>query len=125
MIRALMASPKAKNLFKRAIIQSDPQNYPLEARTVSQGIVGAYALSQLGCSTVECARGLSVSQIVSATTTVNNNGPYLDPSVPFTPLSPAIDGTWVQGDWTTLIQSGSLPNQVDVIMGISPCTLTR
>jgi hypothetical protein len=112
-------------LIKRAIIQSDPQNYPLEARTVSQGIVGAYALSQLGCSTVECARGLSVSQIVSATTTVNNNGPYLDPSVPFTPLSPAIDGTWVQGDWTTLIQSGSLPNQVDVIMGISPRMLTR
>lgn len=125
MIRALMASPKAKNLFKRAIMQSDPQNYPLEARNVSQGIVGAYALSLLDCTTVECARGLSVSQIVSATTTVNANGPYLGAAVPVTPLSPAIDGTWVEGDFTALIKSGSLPNQVDVIMGTSWAVFSR
>jgi carboxylesterase type B len=125
MIRALMASRKAKNLFIRAILQSDPQNYPLEARNISQGIVGAYALSQLGCTTVECARGLSVSQIVSATTAVSNNGLSLNPAVPVTPLSPAIDGTWVAGDFTALIQSGSLPNQVDVIMGISCSMISR
>jgi len=125
MIRALMASQKAKNLFIRAILQSDPQNYPLEARNISQGIVGAYALSQLGCTTVECARGLSVSQIVSATTAVSNNGLSLNPAVPVTPLSPAIDGTWVAGDFTALIQSGSLPNQVDVIMGISCSMISR
>ena len=118
MIRALMASPKAKGLFKRAIIQSDPQNYPLENRTISQGVVGEYSLSQMGCSTLSCAQGLSVSQIVSATTLVSNVAPYLDPAVPITPLSPTIDGTWIAGDWSALIASGSLPNQVDVIIGI-------
>lgn len=120
MIRALMASPKAKGLFKRAIMQSDPQNYGLETRSVSQGIVGAYALGQLGCTTVECARGLSISQIVSATGTTAVNAPGLDPSVPITPLSPTIDGTWVKGDFSDLINSGNLPSEVDVIMGMCP-----
>ena len=119
MIRALMSSPKAKNLFKRAIIQSDPQSYPLETRSVSRDIVGAYALSQLGCSNVACARALSVSQIVAATAQVAAVAPTLDLSVPVTPLSPTIDGTWVQADFSDLIATGSLPVEVDVLMGMS------
>ena len=118
MIRALMASPKAANLFKRAIIQSDPQNYPLESRNVSENIVGSYALSQLGCSDVACARALSLDEIVAATEQTSQNAPGLDPSVPITPLSPTIDGTWVKGDFSALIASGSLPMEVDVVMGM-------
>ena len=118
MIRALMASPKAKGLFIRAIIQSDPQSYPLENRTISQGVVGQYALSQMGCTTLSCAQGLSVSELVSVTSLVENVAPALNPAVPVTPLSPTIDGTWVAGDWSALIASGDLPNAVDVIMGI-------
>lgn len=120
MIRALMASPKAKKLFKRAIIQSDPQNFGLETRNVSRDIVGTFALSQLGCTNVACARGLSVSQIVSATSQTAEIAPGLDLSVPITPLSPTIDGDWVQGDFSDLIASGSLPVEVDLLMGISP-----
>ena len=112
-----MASPKAEGLFARAILQSDPMNYPLETRNVSQGIVGAYALGQLGCSTVECARGLSVSQLVEITDTTNAVGPFLNPAVPITPLSPTIDGTWVAGDWSELVESGSLPVTVPLMMG--------
>jgi carboxylesterase type B len=118
MIRALMSSPKAANLFKRAIIQSDPQNYPLESRNVSENIVGSYALSQLGCSDVACARALSLDEIVAATEQTSQNGPGLDLSVPVTPLSPTIDGTWVKGDFSALIASGSLPMKVDVLMGM-------
>lgn len=118
-----MASPKAKNLFARAIMQSDPQNYPFETRNVSQGIVGAYALSQLGCSTVECAQGLSVSQLVAATDQVNNVAPFLNPAVPIPPLAPTIDGTWVAGDWSALVASGTLPVTVPVIMGMFPSQL--
>jgi carboxylesterase type B len=119
MIRALLSSPKAQYLFTRAIIQSDPQVYPLEARSVSQGIVGAYALSVLGCTSVECAQNASLASIVAATTQVSNNGPFLAPTVPITPLFPAIDGTWVKGDFSELISSGGLPVEVDLIMGIS------
>jgi carboxylesterase type B len=118
MIRALMASPKAKGLFVRAIIQSDPQSYPLENRTISQTVVGEYALSQMGCTTLSCAQGLSLSAIVAATSLVANVAPDLNPAVPITPLSPTIDGTWVAGDWSALIASGDLPNAVDVIMGM-------
>lgn len=118
MVRALMSSPKAKNLFKRAIIQSDPQNYGFETRNVSQGIVGSYALGQLGCSDVACARALSLSDIVAATEQTESAGPGLDPSVPVTPLSPTIDGTWVQGDFSALIATGSLPMKVDLLMGM-------
>jgi carboxylesterase type B len=118
MIRALMSSPKAKNLFKRAILQSDPQSYPLESRNVSQGIVGAYALSQLGCTTVECARSLTLSDIVAATLETDEVAPSLNLAVPVTPLSPTIDGTWVEGDFSELIASGSLPVEVDVVMGM-------
>jgi carboxylesterase type B len=118
MIRALMASPKAKGLFVRAILQSDPQSYPLENRTISQGVVGEYALSQLGCTTLSCAQGLSLSAIVAATTLVAEVAPDLNLAVPITPLSPTIDGTWVAGDWSALIASGDLPNAVDVIMGM-------
>jgi carboxylesterase type B len=117
MIRALMASPKAKGLFKRAILQSDPQSYPLETQSVSENVVGSYALGLLGCSTVECARGLSVSAIVSASDQTLQDGPGLNLSVPVTPLMPTIDGTWVAGDWSALAASGSLPVQVDVVMG--------
>jgi carboxylesterase type B len=117
MIRALMSSRKASNLFKRAIIQSDPQNYPLESRAVSRDIVGSYALGQLGCNNVACARAASLSSIVAATTQTTNNGPFLDASVPVTPLFPAIDGTWVQGDFSKLITSGTLPNEVQLMMG--------
>lgn len=118
MIRALMSSPKAKNLFIRAIIQSDPQSYPLETRNVSQGIVGAYALSQLGCTTVECARSLSLSEIVTATVETAAVAPSLNLAVPVTPLSPTIDGTWIRGDFSELISSGSLPVEVDIVMGM-------
>jgi carboxylesterase type B len=118
MIRALMASPKAKGLFTRAILQSDPQNYPLENRTISQSIVGEYALSQMGCTTLSCAQGLDVSEIVAVTSLVSTACTTLNPAVPITPLSPTIDGTWVEGDWSALIASGSLPNKVDVLMGM-------
>ena len=117
MIRALMASPKATNLFKRAIIESDPQMYPLEERTVSRDIVGPFALSQLNCSDVTCARGKSLSDILAASAQTQITTPSMDPRVPVTPFSPTIDGTWVKGDWSTLIASNSLPNKVDTLIG--------
>ena len=113
MIRALMASPKATNLFKRAIIESDPQMYPLEERTVSRDIVGSFALSQLNCSDVTCARGKSLSDILAATAQTQTTTPSMD----VTPFSPTIDGTWVKGDWSSLIASNSLPNNVDTLIG--------
>jgi len=118
MIRALMSSKKAKGLFKRAIFQSDPMNYPLESRSISRDVIGANILSQLGCSDVSCAQSLSVSTIVAATTQICATGMSLDPMVPVTPLSPTIDGTWVQNDFSQLVSQGSLPVEVDVIMGI-------
>ena len=118
MIRALMSSQKAKYLFRRGILQSDPQNYPFESRAISRDVIGADALSILGCSDVTCARGKSISDIVAATTQVNANGMYLNAMVPVTPLCPTIDGTWIQDDFSNLIASNSLPNPVDVIMGI-------
>jgi carboxylesterase type B len=120
MIRALMSSPKAKNLFKRAIIESDPQMYPLENRTISRDTVGAYALSLLGCSNVACARGKSAADIVAATSQVQAVGPSLNPdAVPAAALSPTIDGTFVRGDFSDLISTGSLPMEVDVLLGTS------
>ena len=117
MIRALMSSPKAKALFVRAILQSDPQDYPFENRTISRDVIGANVLSQLGCSNVACARSKAVSDIVAATTQISQTGMSLNPMVPITPLSPTIDGTWIQGDFSRLISTGALPNSVDVIMG--------
>lgn len=123
MIRALMASPKATNLFKRAIIESDPQMFPLEQRTVSRDIVGSFALSQLNCTDVACARGKNLSDILAASASTQTTTPNMDPRVPVTPWSPTIDGTWVKGDWSALIATNSLPNAVDTLIGnISPCT---
>ena len=120
MIRALMVSPKAKGLFKRAILQSDPMNYPIENRTISCDIIGAAVLSSLGCSDVTCARALPVSQLVSATQEICSTGMSLNPMVPVTPLMPTIDGTWVSSDWSEAIESDSLQSEVDVIMGKIP-----
>jgi carboxylesterase type B len=117
MIRALMSSPKAKNLFRRAILQSDPQDYPLESRNISRDVVGANVLSTLGCTNVACVRGKSLADIMAATAQVCNVGMSLDPMVPVTPLSPTIDGTWVQGDFSQLIYTGSLPVRADIILG--------
>jgi carboxylesterase type B len=119
MIRALMASTKTNGLFKRAILQSDPMNYPLESRHISRDVIGANVLTSLNCSDVTCARSKSVSDIVSATSQICATGMSLDPMVPVTPLSPTIDGTWVKGDFSQLVLAGSLPMQVPIIMGIS------
>jgi carboxylesterase type B len=119
MIRALMASQKASGLFKRAIIESDPQMYPLEYRTVSRDIVGAFALEQLNCSDVACVRSKNLTDILAASAATQATTPNLDPRVPVTPFSPAIDGTWVKGDWSALIASNSLPNNVDLLIGIT------
>jgi carboxylesterase type B len=126
LIRALMSSPKAKNLFKRAIIESDPQMYPLENRTISRDTVGAYSLSLLGCSDVACARGKSAADIVAATSQTQAVAPSLNPNaVPSAPLSPTIDGTFVLGDFSQLISTDSLPMEVDLLMGTSnPSGLT-
>ena len=124
MIRALMASPKATNLFKRAIIESDPQMYPLEERTVSRDVVGAYALSKLNCTDVACARGASLAAILAASAATVSNTPNMDSRVPATPFSPNIDGTWVKGDWSALIATDSLPNNVDTLIG-NPSSHTK
>ena len=117
MIRALMAAPKAKGLFKRAIIESDPQMYPIETRSISRDVVGAFALNQLGCSNVTCARGKSIADILAAQQVTQVTTPATNFSVPVTPFSPTIDGMWVTGDFSAMISSNSLPNKVDILIG--------
>ncbi|BFZ61778.1 hypothetical protein YB2330_002854 [Saitoella coloradoensis] len=121
MIRALMSSSASEGLFDRAIIQSDPQNYGLQSRNVSADIIGAIASSYLDCSDIACMRNASIDDILNAQAAIQQQAPYLvaaSTGVALAePISPAIDGSVIIGDFSALAAAGNLPVNVDMIMG--------
>jgi carboxylesterase type B len=97
MIRALLGTQAADDLFSQAIIASDPQNYGASSAK-TQNILGASVLSQLKCTTLACARQASASNVLDASETAFADVPTSNSNIPVgEPWRPML-GLHIAGD---------------------------
>ncbi|KAG9048678.1 hypothetical protein FS842_000341 [Serendipita sp. 407] len=91
MIRNLLATPSASNLFSRAIIQSDPIAYGFLSNTTFTKLQTAF-YSGLNCGS---CTSTSLSTLITAQ--ANFNGQAVDPAAGMAePIRPVLDGTLIQ-----------------------------
>eukprot|EP01124_Arcella_intermedia_P015645 TRINITY_DN2219_c0_g1_i2.p1 TRINITY_DN2219_c0_g1~~TRINITY_DN2219_c0_g1_i2.p1 ORF type:complete len:533 (+),score=60.77 TRINITY_DN2219_c0_g1_i2:28-1626(+) len=114
-IRAHMISPASKGLFHQAIIQSDPLPIPLRA-TDDASSTGKLFTDQLNCQDINCLRGKSVDDIVSAQEVVAKKVNWGRIIETFLPLVPTVDGTIIPYHTFDAFEKG-LVNQVPLIIG--------
>ncbi|KAK9453949.1 Carboxylesterase [Dipodascopsis uninucleata] len=118
MIRALISSQKSKNLFSRAIIQSDPMDFGFNTRNTSVDTLTNMLYHLTGCSDLVCMRDLSIEELVSAQTVVISDSHNQNAAVNFAfPFSPVIDNDILRADFAVLVSSGELPVQIPLIIG--------
>ncbi|ODQ67838.1 alpha/beta-hydrolase [Nadsonia fulvescens var. elongata DSM 6958] len=118
MVKALMSTAKAKGLFARGILQSDIATYGFYPESLSKELYNKVN-TQLGCSSLECVKGKSLTDIINAQNAVCN-AIVSTSSVKFNRgicFSPNIDNEILLKDFNVAVLDGSLPNPVDLIAG--------
>lgn len=108
MIKALLVTPSAANLFTRAILHSAPLDFTDHSIELSNTI-GETAASILGCTSADCIKNASIDDLLDAQTTTVNAGhvnaiPGLRGAVSV--LRPVVDGTLLPKDFSAVIASG-------------------
>ncbi|WVQ73418.1 hypothetical protein IAR50_002990 [Cryptococcus sp. DSM 104548] len=101
MIRALWGAPAASGLFRAAILHSDPMSYGFASSDMTTQIQSTfYATSPMSsCSTLECLKSISVSELITAQDTILTTVPYTVTGVPFSePLRPTYNTTTLPSD---------------------------
>lgn len=97
-IRNLLATPSANNLFSRAILASDPMNYGfLQPSTFTNLQTALY-------SSLNCGNCLTTSlpDIITAQSNLISQAPSIDPAAGMAqPIRPVLDGTLIQYSLTT------------------------
>ncbi|EJD02246.1 alpha/beta-hydrolase [Fomitiporia mediterranea MF3/22] len=93
MVRALLATPSASNLFRGASLHSDPMNFGFLSKGAFQTL-NNFLKSQLPCdsSDTACLNGLSTDDVLNVSQTVFGQAPSLDASTgAFMPMRPVTD----------------------------------
>ncbi|KAK0551805.1 hypothetical protein OC845_001990 [Tilletia horrida] len=80
-VRTLLTTPAAQSLFARAAMFSDVQDYGLSNTTQAAELTD-FALADLGCTTLDCARASSADDVLSATFDAFSTLPNVDPTMP-------------------------------------------
>ncbi|ORX33249.1 Alpha/Beta hydrolase protein, partial [Kockovaella imperatae] len=95
MIRALLGAPSAAGLFRAAILQSDPMIYGFASSSLTTQLQSyVYSLGSLGrCTDLSCLQALSVEDVLSAQTQLNQMAPYMITGVPFSEVMRPTYGT--------------------------------
>ncbi|KIY42927.1 alpha/beta-hydrolase [Fistulina hepatica ATCC 64428] len=117
MIRALLATPSASSYFKSAILQSDPMNFGF-LNTSTQESMQSYYNDLVGCSSSDtsCFDALSVSDILTAETTLYDNAESIDASAGSAePIRPVHDGTLITSALDLTVAS-DFPAQTKTIL---------
>lgn len=98
MVRALLTTPAADNLFSHAVIVSDTADYGL-SEIVDNNALGEYAMGQLNCdvSDISCAREASADDVLSATFAAYSDIPQTNPSINAGTPWRAMKGAYVTG----------------------------
>ncbi len=105
---ALMAAPIASELFKNAILQSDPMFYSFLPNS-AYNTVQSWYYSNLPCSASSC----SVSQLLSTQNGIINNASQIAPAAgPSEPMRPSVDGQFI----TTSLSDNSYPSSLKPIL---------
>ena len=117
-----LVSPLSKGLFHRAILQSGPASSPLFCGKVTNTAQVqlftklSNCTLQLGPSNVECLRGKTVEEIITAQsglTYPNADEPSQDL------LAPVVDGHFLPDLPETLFKAGHFHPNIDVITGVN------
>lgn len=99
MIRNLLATPSADNLFSKAIIESDPINYGFLQPSTFTALQSAFYGNLTSCGTCLTT---PVSTLLTAQSTLINNAPGIDPAAGMSqPIRPVLDGTLIKYSLTT------------------------
>jgi carboxylesterase type B len=104
LVKTLLTVPTAQSLFSQAIIHSSPMD--VSDDTPSTGdVVGQATLSSLGCSDLNCLRGMSVTDILSSQASLyNDDGNWETPSIfSSEPWLPIVDGSFVKMDFIKMM----------------------
>ncbi|KAG2019995.1 carotenoid ester lipase [Coprinopsis cinerea AmutBmut pab1-1] len=110
MIRALLGVPSASNLFRSAILQSDPMNFGLLRPTNQQNLLNNFT-GAIGCNSASCMNTVSLSSILSAQDAIQWNPLSIDATVgEGQPIRPLFDGSFI----TSPVEPGaSFPSSVN------------
>lgn len=122
-IRALMSIAGTRGLFNKAIIQSDPAAFGFTKREVSRDTITKQFLSYTNCTNKACLKNTPLSNIVDAQlqtlawmSTASKTNLEINAAYPF---GPVIDSSLITKDYSAHLASGTLPNQVDMIIGFT------
>jgi carboxylesterase type B len=113
MVRAILTTPSANNLFTHAVLVSDTADYGLST-VDTNNILGEYAMDQLGCdlSNITCAREASVDDLVYATLVAYGSAPADNPSISTGTPWRAMIGSFVHDT----LQTGGVNSSIPIIM---------
>ncbi|KAF8651475.1 hypothetical protein AX16_004774 [Volvariella volvacea WC 439] len=120
MVRALLAVPSASNLFRSAVLHSDPMNYGFLS-TSTQQTLQTYFNGLISCSPSDtnCLNSLSLSSVLSASKTIYDNGASIDPAAGMAqPMRPVLDGSFITSplDSTGVFPSVNKPVMITSVM---------
>ncbi|PWN27290.1 alpha/beta-hydrolase [Jaminaea rosea] len=109
MVRSLLTIPSAAPLFQQALLVSDTENYGA-ATQLTQNKLGTYAMAQLKCTDLACARNASADDVLDASYAAFSDVPLSDPSIPagepWRPTQGAYMTTTIEKDPATALQGG-------------------
>ncbi|WVR03752.1 hypothetical protein IAU60_000747 [Kwoniella sp. DSM 27419] len=123
MIRALLGAPAAKQLFRAAILQSDPMSYGFaKMETTAQLRDAFYTQDQLGgCVALDCLCQIPAASIIAAQNSLLASAPYVIAGLPpSTPLRPTHGAPSLPSDPTPLLFTS--PN--DLVTSHIPLLIT-
>ncbi|PWN19047.1 alpha/beta-hydrolase [Microstroma glucosiphilum] len=124
MVRALLGTPAADDLFSQAIIASDPENYGASS-VKTQNVLGDSVLLQLWCSTLSCARKASASKVLEASEIAFSTAHTFHSNIPAgEPWRPML-GSYISGDVQKNASAGpkrkvifsTVPNEAGAVVG--------
>ncbi|PWN50623.1 alpha/beta-hydrolase [Violaceomyces palustris] len=97
MIRSLLETPSASNLFRNAILHSDTANYG-DSTSDQSNALGAYVMDQLGCYDLGCLRNQSSEDLLQASYSAYSSLPASDGSYPQGEPWRPVKGSYLTGD---------------------------
>lgn len=117
MIRGLLASPKAKGLFQRAILQSDPMSFGMSTPATTAIVQDAFygAIDQQVGQTLDynTLKNVNWTTLVAAQAAFTPQAFYLDDGIPVAePIRPTASSSdaYLPSDFGVALAAGKLPS---------------
>ncbi|GEM07580.1 carboxylesterase [Rhodotorula toruloides] len=109
-VKSLLVTPSASNLFRRAIMHSAPLDYKDQSVETANGVGNAFVDRFAHCSDSVCVKTASLDSLLRAQADLVQQAQFGNLSVPdialAEPLKTCVDGSLVTRDFRQVVQSG-------------------